>query len=379
MTEALVNPKLLVWARARARLDDGAMATALKVPPEKIASWERGTSHPSFTQAERWAHVTHVPFGLLYAPEPPRELPLPPDFRTIEGKAHQPSPSFRDLYDDVLFKHAWYRSYRQNEGFPPVAFVGSLTANTSPATLARAMHGAISVTRSGASTGEDYYRALVSAAEQAGVWVMRSGTVAGNTSRAVKPDEFRGFAIADPAAPLVFINASDAIAAQVFTLVHELAHLWLAKSGVSDPLAPTSDASERLCNAAAAEFLVPGEELSGLWRKSNAADEQFAALARHFRVSAAVVAIRARELRLVGREVVDGFLEKQRSAWKQSRKKQGGGDFYRTLISRNGRLFTRAVLSSALSQETLVRDAGQLLNVSPGKVLEAARREGLTG
>lgn len=378
MAEALVTPRLLQWARERAQLDADAIAAALKVPSRKVLSWEQGDSHPSFTQAEAWARVTHVPFGVLYATEPPSESPLPPDFRTIEGRAHQPSPAFRDLYDDVRFKHAWYRDYRRNEGFPPVGFVGSLSAQVSPATLARAMRSAIKVTRSGASTGDDFYRALVAGAEQAGVWVMRSGTVAGNTSRAVKPDEFRGFAIADSAAPLVFVNASDSTAAQVFTLAHELAHLWLGKTGVSDPLAPTSDASERLCNAAAAEFLVPGEQLTGLWRKSAPAEEQFVALASHFKVSSAVIAIRAREQGLAPRSVVDAFLETQRTAWKRARKKKGGGNYYVTLLTRNGKHFTRAVLSAALSQELFVRDAGQLLNVNPAKVFEVAKREGLT-
>jgi Zn-dependent peptidase ImmA (M78 family)/transcriptional regulator with XRE-family HTH domain len=377
MAEALVNPRLLVWARERAELDADAMAASLKVSFDRVAEWETGAAHPSFTQAERWANVTHVPFGVLYAPEPPGELPLPDDFRTVAGKPHRPSPAFRDLYADVLFKHEWYRSYRLSEGFPPVRFVGSRRGQVGGETLVREMRSVINVTRSGASTGEEFYRDLVSSAEQAGVWVMRSGTVAGNTSRAVKPDEFRGFAIADPAAPLVFVNAADPTTAQIFTLVHELAHLWIGKTGVSDPLAPTTDATERLCNATAAEFLVPGNELASFWRKSVAAEVQFVTLARSFEVSAAVVAIRAREKGLVSRSVVESFLEKQRSAWKHSRKKSRG-DFYRTLVSRNGEAFTHAVLSSALAQEVFIREAGQLLNVSHAKVIEVAQRAGLT-
>ncbi|MBM4778086.1 MAG: ImmA/IrrE family metallo-endopeptidase [Archangiaceae bacterium] len=378
MAEALVNPRLLFWARERAQLDAEAMAAALKVAPSKVGSWEQGDSHPSFTQAEAWARVTHVPFGVLFATEPPSESPLPPDFRTIEGRPHQPSPAFRDLYDDVLFKHAWYRDYRRKEGFAPVAFVGTLKPNVAPATVARAMRAVINPRRTGAATGDDFYRELIAATEQAGVWVMRSGTVAGNTSRAVKPDEFRGFAIADATAPLVFVNAADSAAAQLFTLAHELAHLWLGKTGVSDPLAPTTDNTERLCNAAAAEFLGPGDELGAIWRKSQDAESQFSALASHFKVSSAVIAIRAREQGLASRRIVDEWLEKQRTAWKRAPKKKGGGNYYLTLITRNGREFTRAVLSAALSQELFLRDAGQLLNVSPARVFEVARREGLT-
>jgi len=368
---------MLVWARERASLEDSAMAAALKVPLKKVAEWESCASHPSFTHAEKWASVTHVPFGMLYAPKPPLEPPPPPDFRTFEGKTHQPSTAFRDLYSDVQFKHDWYRHYRISEGFEAVAFVQSVRSQVSPSTLAAAMRTTLKVSREDVKASDEYFRRLVGAAEAAGVWVMRSSTVGADTHRSIKPDEFRGFAIADPIAPLVFVNVADAPNAQVFTLVHELAHLWLGKSGVSDPLAPTADAAERLCNAAAAEFLVPGTELQRHWRKRDAAEEQFGVLAREFKVSAAVVAIRAREEGLASKREVDSFLEKQRSTWKHLKKKSSGGNYYTTLMTRNGRAFARAVLGEASSRNLLIRDAGELLNIHAAKVMTAARREGL--
>lgn len=377
MAEAFVNPRLLVWARERASFDVGAMAAALDVSQEKVTSWESGASRPSFTHAEKWASVTHVAFGMLYAPKPPLESPPPPDFRTVEGKTHQPSLAFRDLYQDVQFKHDWYRHYRVSEGFDAVPFVQSLRPQVSPSTLATAMRTTLKVSREGVKASDEYFRRLVAAAEAAGVWVMRSSTVGADTHRSLKPDEFRGFAIADPIAPLVFVNVADAPNAQLFTLVHELAHLWLGKSGVSDPLAPTADAAERLCNAAAAEFLVPGAELQRHWRKRDAAEEQFVVLAREFKVSAAVVAIRAREVGLASNREVDAFLEKQRSAWKHLKKKSSGGNYYTTLMTRNGREFARAVLAEASSRNLLLRDAGELLNMHAAKVMTAARREGL--
>lgn len=377
MVEALVNPRLLTWARERERLDEGEIAAALKVKTEKVLAWESGELRPSFSQAERWAQVTHTPFGWLFAPQPPEELSPPPDFRTLDGRPHHPSPAFRDLYADVLFKQAWFRTYRENQGFPNAPFVGSVRPSVTPAALARLLRKTIDVDRVEASGVSDYYRALVSAAEAAGVWVLRSSMVAGNTHRTVPVDEFRGFAIADPLVPLVFINASDAVTAQLFTLVHELAHLWVGATGVSDPFSSAANPIERLCNAAAAEFLVPGEELSSRWKRRTPMEEQCVDLAREFRVSPAVVALRARDLTLAPQRELDAFLEKQRASWRRT-KQASGGNFYVTAMTRNGRFFARAVLAAAASQELLLRDAGQLLNMSPAKVMEAARREGVT-
>lgn len=379
MTAARVNPKLLTWARERARLDDGAMAEALNVPLEKVVAWEDGLKSPSFSQAERWARTTHTPFGLLFVSQPPDRTPPPPDLRRVDGVlTREPSPDFLDLYEDVLFKHAWFRRYRQELRFPRAAFVRSAKPSVDPVALAVRMRKDLGAddTPIRASSVEERYRQLVSLAEQRGIWVLRSGTVAGNTSRPIPVEEFRGFAIADDVVPLVFINARDATTAQLFTLVHELAHLWLGESGVSDPFAHSDSGIERLCNAAAAEFLVPGQELKARWQRTGSFHDQCVALARDFKVSPAVIAIRARTLALTSQTALDEFLEAQRAGWKRS-KRAGGGNFYTNTLTRNGRPFVRAVLTAATSNDISLRDGGELLNLSAAKVMTVARREGV--
>ena len=117
--------------------------------------------------------------------------------------------------------------------------------------------------RGQARTWMDALRLFVDLAEKIGILVMVSGVVGSNNKRTLEPEEFRGFTLVDNLAPLIFINARDTKAAQMFTLAHELAHIWVGESGVSDTQAveKPDEQTERWCNQVAAELLVPLADL----------------------------------------------------------------------------------------------------------------------
>ncbi|RMN74615.1 hypothetical protein ALQ55_200010 [Pseudomonas savastanoi pv. savastanoi] len=140
---------------------------------------------------------------------------------------------------------------------------------------------------------DKYSRALIDAAEVAGVLVMRSGIALGNTHRKLEVSEFRGFAISNSLAPVVFINSSDAPTARLFTLMHELAHLWIGSSGVSDAGTANGREEERFCNAVAGEFLVPEELFRAVWNAGIEWESNLALSLRGF-MSASLLLVDAR-------------------------------------------------------------------------------------
>jgi Zn-dependent peptidase ImmA (M78 family) len=189
--------------------------------------------------------------------------------------------------------------------------------------------------------------------------------VKSNTRRTLSVKEFRGFAIVDPLAPVVFINGRDALVASVFTLVHELAHVWLGESGVSDLATRAAKGVERVCNQVAAEVLVPKQEFLAQWR----VQADLGRIARRFRVSKLVIARRALDFDLIDAAVYEAVA----SATNQP-SREGGGSAYRTIPARNSKRLTLALVRSALSGETLLREAASLLSVRPETVMELGRR-----
>jgi Zn-dependent peptidase ImmA (M78 family) len=363
VTKVVVEPKVLEWAVIRS--GDSA-ALAQKFP--KLADWLIGKASPSLKQLEGFSRAARVPVGFLFLREPPEEkLPIA-DLRTFEGRGVQtPSPDLLDAIYLCQRRQAWYQEYAEEIGEEPRDFIGSITLRTPPEIAAAQIGKVLSFAvadRKACPTWSDALRLFIEKAEAAGILVMVSGVVGSNNTRKLDPREFRGFALADKLAPLVFINGADTKAAQMFTLAHELAHLWLGESAVSNVslAAPTGQNIEIWCNSVAAELLVPLADLNRELAGANQALSVVQDLARIFKVSSLVILRRLRDARRINRQQFQTAYEIEVARFVELRR-SGGGNFYLTQAARLSRRFARAVVTSTLEGQTLYRDAFQMLGI----------------
>ncbi len=378
MTRIPVNPELLTWARERAGLD--TLALSGRFP--KLSEWEAGERQPTLRQLEDFARAVHVAVGLLFLPAPPDE-PLPiPDFRTVgDRELKRPSPNLLDTIYICQQRQDWFRDYARIHSLPALNFIGTARVQNSPLEVAEAMRQTLELNiaqRQRLPTWTDALRQLISKMEDAGVLVMASGVVGSNSHRKLDVEEFRGFALADDLAPLVFINGADSKAAQMFTLAHELAHLWLGESGISDPEAGRLAESgiERWCNAVAAEFLMPLAMLQQDYQAGTPIADEIQRLARSFKVSTLVALRRLYDAGFIDEPTLwQSYREELARIRALDRGGSGGGDFYRTLGARTGKRFARAVLSSTLEGQTLFQDAFRMLGVRKTSTFYEAARE----
>ncbi|WP_235905600.1 ImmA/IrrE family metallo-endopeptidase [Actinomyces marmotae] len=358
-----VAPDLLRWAVRRARWDE----ETVRQRAPKFDAWIDGTDQPTLKQIEEFANRTHTPFGLLFLPEPPVEdLPIP-DMRTMRDTGiDEPSADLLETIYLCQRRQDWYRDEALDSGAIPLGFVGSATLSTPVEEAAARIRSALHLDERSVRKRSEAMTDLIARTETIGVLVMVNGVVGANTHRRLDPEEFRGFVLADDVAPLIFVNGADTKAAQIFTLVHELAHLWLGHSALSDAAADAQGGQdeERWCNQVAAEALVPLNSLRAQWDGTYGEDE-LDRLADRYQVSTLVVLARLRD---AGDLTWDEYMarydaERLRVSdlMKMSRDRGGGGDYYNTQIRRLGRSFTRAVVSSALEGRMTYRDAYRLL------------------
>ena len=359
-----LQPDVLRWARERAKLQPEELAKKLGVKgPERVLKWERD-GKISVAQADKLAKCTYTPLGFLYSKEPPEDrLPIS-DFRTREGTP-PPSPDLLETVYLMLRRQAWMRDELIEEGDEPLEFVGAYGMETPPKRVAEAMREVLQLTDGWAetqSTWSDALRLFQNRLDAAGVLVCFNGVVGNNTQRALDPDEFQGFALADEYAPLVFVNGADYKAAQMFTLAHELAHLFVAESGVStfQVLQPDSDDTEQFCDEAAAEFLVPAEEFRAFWSRS-ATNNTFQAITSKFKVSSIVAARRAHDLKLISTDTFFNFYRVNADEWEGNQPREDdGGNFWNTQKWRIGPRFATAIVRAVKEERMLYREAYNL-------------------
>lgn len=371
MTEALITPELIKWARERYDLTADTVSAKINVAVNVFSDWEKGDARPTFRQAQNLAQKLNIPFGYLFLSIPPsEELPLP-DLRTMSGvPPSAPSPELSDLLNDVLRKQQWYQEYQESEMAQPIPFIGRFTLNDTPETIATDIRDTLSINddmRQEVQNWEQFLQEFVRRAECAGVLVMRSGIVGNNTHRKLDVHEFRGFAISDALAPLLFVNAQDAKAAQIFTLAHELAHLWIGESGISklDYMQRSSEQQnhiDRFCDQVAAETLLPSKEFILHWLDSNAVEQNLQALAARYRVSKFVVLRRAYDKNKLSSEDYKAHY-RDLMARRRGKGTKGGGNFYANLLTRNSNTLTLTLLVATAEGHMPHRDAARLLNV----------------
>jgi len=376
-TRVPVKRALLRWAIDRS----GRPEPDVRERFPNLPAWEAGTKEPTFRQLQDFATATRTPFGYLLLDEPPEErLPIA-DLRTVGDEPPRPSANLLDSVYLCQRRQDWYRDYAIAQGHEALDFVGSVTTATAAERVAadirqRADFG---MDRRGYRTWSDAVLGLAESLERIGILVMISGIVGGNTHRALDPEDFRGFTLADVVAPVIFVNAADSKSAQSFTLAHEAAHVWLGGSAVSsveldeDPALPT----ERWCNAVAAELLVPLRDLRDAYRPGLELRNQLDQLTRRYKVSSLVVLRRLHDA---------GYLRwaEFRDAYENERVRAAaaiggsGGDFYLTTPIRTSKRFLEAIIRDTVEGQTLYREAFRLLGFQSQATFDTfARRQGL--
>ncbi len=361
-TEINVDTNMLTWAVSRAGYDLAEFTE--KVP--NLEKWLNGEKKPTVKQLEAFSKKVYLPFGYLFLPEPPIEnLPIP-FFRT--NGIQQTRKVSINVYDTILLiqqRQDWLRDYLKDNEFENLTFVGKHSKTKNPITIVNDIRQTLGLTENWASqfgTWEKAQNHLVQTIEDKGIITVFNGVVENNGYRKIPVDECRGFVLVDKIAPFMFINNADSKSAQMFTIVHELAHIWTGHSAGFDfrKLQPADDPIEILCDQVAAEFLVPKDAFNEKWNRN----PNIRSTSRYFKVSEIVIARRAMDTGKITRSQFFEFYNEYIKREFIKKESQGsGGNFYATTRKRLSITFASHINNAIKSGQLLYRDAYKLTSL----------------
>ena len=205
--------------------------------------------------------------------------------------------------------------------------------------------------------------------EDIGILVMMSGIVGNNTHRPLDISEFRAFTLIDEYAPLIFINANDSQSAKLFSLLHELSHIWVGVDNFYNDRygnANTVSAVEVICNAIAAEILVPNELFVTEWGKMRGQDAliKVSEAKKIFRCGVVVAARKALDNQYINKTQYQAIVDEAIAQFHDSRRGASGGNYYATAASRIDKRFLIALDNSTKEGKTQFTDAFRLTNTN---------------
>ena len=356
-----INKEIIEWAIIR----NGNSLEEFYAQNPNVESWIKGEKNPTVKQLENFTHKVHVPFGYMFLPKPPNEtIPLP-FFRTGKKNTNKVSLNVFHTIQIIKDRQNWLTEYLEELNFPDLDFVGKYSIKNSYIEIVNDIRNVLKLELDWASRHNKWEEALdylTNKIEEAGIIVTYNGIVGSNTHRVIDVNECRGFVLVNNKAPFLFINSADAKAAQMFTIIHELAHVWLGKSAGFDNanLLPADDPLEILCDKVAAELLVPEIYFLKKWETT----QDFKYLSRIFKVSPIVIGRRALDLNLINLKYFMDFYNNYMSYFKTNKDKQSsGGDFYATTKKRISLRFAAFVNNAVKENKLLYRDAYRLTSM----------------
>ena len=366
-----INPDVLMWAVDYSQKGIEAFESKFK----QFHKWLNKSEQPTVRQLEDVARFSYVPFGYLLLPfKPSIKINSIQDFRTINNHDFDEySANLRDTIMDIKARQEWLHEYKVEQGYNPIAFVGSISSNMTDNDIVKRIRQELYLPpywQEHVDSKPSAFRYFLDIVESSGIAIFVNGIVGNNTHRKLSVKEFRGFALVDDFAPVIFINGADAPAARLFTLLHEVVHIFLGRDGLDDH-------SEPFCNRIAAKILVPYDLFNKQW-DLHASD--YDTLENFFKVSQLVLYRMAlvygkidnnEYIRLV--TIYDKKYQRKKESESSS-----GGDFYNVSPYRAGHSFCKYLREALTEGNISYGEAYQLLGVK-GKTFENVMKYAVEG
>lgn len=337
---------------------------------KRLSNEKGGAVSLTLKQAEKLAKVLRYPFVFLLLDSPVTDIDKLPiaDFRSIEGKEIKPNINLKEQIEYCQNQQDWFSDYVNTCDLDVFKYNGKFSLHDDPQEVGLKLKEFLKITYKLSKNANDYLKRLKVILENNGILVS-SSKVLKNTQNRLSLSDFRGFALYDDNAPLIFINGNDSTSAQIFTLCHELGHIVLGQSGVSDVVKNNSKKIEKWCNEFAANILMPKNDVIDTFDQYINISQFLQDATKLFHVSTNALLLKIYNLNLIDKDTFDKEWAKAKALYKDCLKSlqesngKSSGNYYKTVNSRLSHRLLQSLISSTSVGKTTFRDAAYLLGM----------------
>lgn len=365
----LVHPTIIRWAVRASKKNLDTLSEKFN----KLGTWVTEESELTVSELNKLSKELKIPFGYFFLDNPPIEDIQLLKYRTVDNiETEHPSRELIDTIKEMEVRQEFMRDFLIEDGFLPLDFVGSATLDNDIEQLAQNIKEILGLNSSWNRKNPDAFKTLREAVSSIGILVMQNGVVGSNNKRVLDVAEFRAFVLIDKYAPLIFLNATDSYNAKIFSLCHELIHIWLGINELyndnfsSDQLF-NNENLETFCNEVAAELLLPFKNIQTIYSNKYDIFKNIELLSKEFSVSELVVCIRLKNKNFISNkdfETVYSILVQKMNESLLNRKynaKKPGGNYYYTVGTRLDSIFVNSVNRKAKEGKILYTEAYRLV------------------
>lgn len=347
-------------------------AKKIGVAEERLMDWEEGNSQPTIKQLRKIANTYKQSFAAFFLREAPTipKLPLK-DYRRLPGAInHELSHEIIMDVRSSMERRLISLDLMQLNGIEVGKFSYYGSTDEGVDVLSKRIRRDLGVSFAeqiklrNPSKGFKYWR---EALEDLGVLVFQSSSI--------DIGDMRGYSVYEDYLPVIVVNRKDAEAARIFTMLHELVHIYLRASGLCDlesrtDIPPEEQRLEQFCNDVAANTLVPRKHFNSndilLKNDTNIwSDIEISSLAKEYCVSREMIARRLVEVgradKVFYRDKREEYLDEYKKA--KARKPSGFVPPSVDVLSKGGRKFSGLVIQSLKSKKINSTQASELLGV----------------
>lgn len=378
---AYITPSVIKWARERAKLDLATAADKIGTNKERLELWENGEALPTLNQAVKMSKVYRRSLSVFYLPEPPTDFQTLRDFRRIKEKRDY-STSLMFIMREVQGRQQWMKDFLIEEEEEPLSFIGKFSYQENIKKVASDIISTLEIEDD--INQKDRFKHWIQKAEDKRIFICLGSNI--HSYMVFDVNEFRGFALSDSLAPFIFINTKDAKQAQLFTLVHELVHLWIGESGVSKEIVAEFrelnprelEPVELFCNSVAAEILMPQNLINSYVSEYHVISLQaIDQLAKKLQLSSKAILVRLSKLGRISSQSYNRYwndIEERNEQWRMENQKksneadQGFPSPYLMKLRKCGYAFTNIVVGSYKSGRLSGVETSTLLDMKLNKL-----------